>query len=359
MPPLDPPQTRRERARAEQALTSRSAPLGRTARLGAQAVVLALVVGATSAFTVLHKSVTVDVDGATVQLSAFGRTVGDVLADSKIRVGERDLVAPGLGESISSGSQVVVRHAHEIAVEVDGKPQTVWTTALTVGEAVEGLDLRGGQTLLSASRSASLGREVLRVSTQKTIHLVVDGQVIDGVSSAATVREALREIGLVLDEGDAVSVPLDATAVDGLVVLVTRAHQGGQTVTEAVPFDTTEVDDPTLVTGNKVIATRGKAGVRTAAKAVVARAAHQRRAGSLDGFGQRDGVLQRIVGRGAHGRNEDTQPEGVPPVVHHDRVFGRGLAVFLVSDGTAAAGEAAAGLRGRRRASRAAATGGQ
>ena len=104
---------------------------------------------------------------------------------------------------------------------------------------------------------------MLRVSTQKTIHLVVDGQVIDGVSSAATVREALREIGLVLDEGDQVSVPLDATAVDGLVVLVTRAHQGGQTVTEAVPFDATEVDYPTLVTGNKVIKTAGKAGVRT------------------------------------------------------------------------------------------------
>ena len=135
-------------------MASRSAPLGRTARLGAQAVVLALVVGATSAFTVLHKSVTVDVDGSTVQLSAFGRTVGDVLADSKIRVGDRDLVAPGLGEPISSGSQVVVRHAHEIAVEVDGRSQTVWTTALTVGEAVEGLDLRRGQTLLSASRSA-------------------------------------------------------------------------------------------------------------------------------------------------------------------------------------------------------------
>ena len=263
MPPLDPPQTRRERARAEQALASRSVRLGRTARLGAQAVVLALVVGATSAFTVLHKSVTVDLDGSTVQLSAFGRTVGDVLADSKIRVGDRDLVAPGLGEPISSGSQVVVRHAHEIAVEVDGRSQTVWTTALTVGEAVEGLDLRGGHALLSASRSASLGREVLRVSTQKTIHLVVDGQVIDGVTSAATVREALREIGLVLDVGDQVSVPLDATAVDGLVVLVTRAHEGGQTVTEAVPFDVTEVDDATLVTGNKVIKTRGKAGVRT------------------------------------------------------------------------------------------------
>jgi uncharacterized protein YabE (DUF348 family) len=239
-------------------------PLDRRARLVAQSLVLALVVGATSAFTVLHKSVTVDLDGSTVQVNAFGRTVGDVLADDDIHVGARDLVAPGLDDRIGSGSQIVVRHAHEINVEIDGRAETVWTTALTVGEAVEGLDLRGDQTLVSASRSEPLGRSVLRVSTQKTIHLVVDGQVIDGVTNAATVREALREIGLVLQDGDQVSVPLDATAVDGLVVLVTRASQGdGQTVTEVVPFDVQQVDDPTLTKGDQVVRTRGKVGLRT------------------------------------------------------------------------------------------------
>ena len=258
-PPAAAPQTRRERASHRAAPT----PVHRSGRLAAQGLVLALVVGGTCAFTVLHKSVTVDLDGTPVELSAFGRTVGDVLADGHIAVGDRDLVAPALDEPIISGAQVVVRHGREIDVQVDGQDKRVWTTALTVGEAVEGLGLREGQTLLSASRSQALGRDVLRVSTQKTIHLVVDGQVIDGVSSASSVREALREIGLVLQDGDEVSVPLDATAVDGLVVLVTRASQGGQTVTEAMPFDTQEVDDPTLIKGNKVIKTRGKVGVRT------------------------------------------------------------------------------------------------
>ncbi|MGW6131970.1 aggregation-promoting factor C-terminal-like domain-containing protein [Cellulomonas sp. NPDC055163] len=277
------PMTRRERAALERAqartalpgLARRaaggaqrpaSAPAPRTVsrpvRLAAQGVVLALVAGGTSAFAVLHKSVTVDVDGAPVEVTAFGRTVADVLAGAEIEVGEGDLVAPALDEHITSGSQVVVRHGRELQVEVDGAQQTVWTTALTVGEAVEGLGLRGGDTLLSASRSSSLGRDVLRVSTEKTLHLVVDGQVIDGVSSAPTVREALREIGLVLEEGDHVSVPLDATAVDGLVVLVTRASQGDQTVTEVVPFQTVEVEDPELVKGNKVVETKGRAGQR-------------------------------------------------------------------------------------------------
>lgn len=230
----------------------------------ARAVVLALVVGVTSAFAVLHKEVTLDVDGRAVEVQAFGRTVADVLEGSDVQVGERDLVAPALGDPIARGGQIVVRHGHELQVEVDGEERTVWSTALTVGEAVDGLGLREGEVRLSASRSSALERgDVLRVSTLKTIHLVVDGQVIDGLSSAAVVRDALKDVGLVLNEGDKVSVPLDATAVDGLVVLVTRAGTGGETVTEAMPFEVQEVEDPTLVKGNKVVKTKGRAGVRT------------------------------------------------------------------------------------------------
>lgn len=236
----------------------------RMLRFGAQGAALLLVAGATTAFAGLHKTVTVEVDGSPVEVSAFGRSVGQVLAAGDITVGEHDLVAPGLGEPVRDGSQIVVRHGRQLDVQVDGEDRTVWTTALTVGEAVEGLGLRQGETLLSASRSASLSREdVLRVSTQKTVHLAVDGQVIDGVTSAGTVRDALREIGLVLNEGDRVSVPLDATATDGLVVLVTRAATSGETVEEAVPFEEQEVEDPTLVTGTRKVETKGRAGVKT------------------------------------------------------------------------------------------------
>ncbi|GEL94996.1 ubiquitin-like domain-containing protein [Cellulomonas composti] len=246
------PPSRRPRAR-------RRRPL----QLAAQGLVLALVAGATSAFAVLHKEVTVDVDGQSVRVEGFGRTVEQVLSAGGIEVGERDLVAPGLSTAVGRGDQIVVRHARELDIDVDGTERTVWTTALTVGEAVEALGLRDGDVRLSASRSSSLTRGTLRVSTLKEIHLVVDGQVIDGVSSAASVRDALKDIGLVLAAGDQVSVPLDATAVDGLVVLVTRAATDGQTVTEAIPFEEEEVEDPTLVKGTRVITTHGRAGVRT------------------------------------------------------------------------------------------------
>lgn len=238
--------------------------LPRGARLTAQAAALLLAAGGTTAFVGLHKTVTVDVDGTEVQVSAFGRTVDQVLAAGDIEVGERDTVVPALSERVGDGAQIVVRHGHELTVEVDGEERIVWTTALTVAEAVEQLGLREEDSLVSASRSADVTREdVLRVSTQKTVHLAVDGQVIDGVTTAATVRDALRDIGLVLSEGDRVSVPLDATATDGLVVMVTRAATSGETVTETVPFEEQEVEDPTLAQGTRVVDTAGQVGVRT------------------------------------------------------------------------------------------------
>ena len=61
--------------------------------------VLAIVAGGTSAFAVMHKTVTVDVDGHVVSKSAFGRTVGDVLAGSGVPVTSRDRVQPPVAVS--------------------------------------------------------------------------------------------------------------------------------------------------------------------------------------------------------------------------------------------------------------------
>ena len=92
----------------ERATKGRVVPRARLTRLVAQAAVLAVVAGATSAFAVLHKQVTVDVDGHPVRVEAFGRTVSDVLASGGITVGDRDLVAPALDENIASDGQIVV-----------------------------------------------------------------------------------------------------------------------------------------------------------------------------------------------------------------------------------------------------------
>ena len=229
------------------------------ARLGAQAAVLALVIGGTTVFATLHKTVTLDVDGTVTTVTAFGRTVGDVLAAEGVDVGEQDLVAPAPQALAPDGGEIVVRRAREVVVEVDGERRRVWTTALTVDDLVAEMDLRG-DVRASASRSSVMGRDVLRLSTPKTLHVHVDGRTVEVETSAPTVREVLREMGVVLGEHDRVSVSLDAAAVDGLAVLVTRVEGVTRTETLIEPFAVERVEDPTLTRGREVVATVGRPG---------------------------------------------------------------------------------------------------
>jgi len=122
------------------------------------AVVLALVGGGT-AVAKAHKTVTLDVDGELVTVSTFAGSVTGLLADRGVAVGPRDAVSPS--GPLAEGSQVVVRHAHQITVSRDGEQEQVWTTALAADEALDALARRdGGPVALVASRSRGGGKSL-------------------------------------------------------------------------------------------------------------------------------------------------------------------------------------------------------
>jgi uncharacterized protein YabE (DUF348 family) len=222
--------------------------------------VLAVVVAGTTGFAAMHKTVVLEVDGQVSTVSVYGRTVEDVLAAQGVTVDPRDVVLPSLASTVAHDSQIVVRHWREVAVEVDGASRTVWTAAETVGDLVAELGLRDART--SSSRSAALGRDALRLSTVKSVTLGVDGSTLELSTAGSTVREVLRDAGVVLGDHDLVSVPLDAVAVDGLVIQVTRVETVIASETVPAPFSEVREDDPGLAKGTEVVATAGRDGTR-------------------------------------------------------------------------------------------------
>ena len=230
-------------------------------RVTAQAVVLAVVVSGTTAFATLHKSVTLDVDGELQTVSAFGRTVEDVLDSRGIEVAQGDLVVPALHTVVPDDGEIVVRHGREVVVEIDGEEQRLFTTARTVEDLVAELGLREG-VRSSASRSTALGRDVLRLDTVRTMHLTVDGETVELSTTATTVRDALVEAGVVLGEHDTVSVGLDAEVVDGLSVLVTRVSAVTRSEATTTPFEVVREEDPELLEGTEIVAQQGRDGSR-------------------------------------------------------------------------------------------------
>ncbi len=145
-------------------------------RWGAQAMVLAAVVGTTGAFTVYHRHLDLDVDGSTRAVDAYGWTVGEVLKQQHVPVKDGDVVEPALSAPARGVDEIVVRTSRQVQIEINGETKTVTTTASTVGELLDALGERSDGAVSAASRSQPIGREPLRLSTTKSVHVLVDGR---------------------------------------------------------------------------------------------------------------------------------------------------------------------------------------
>ncbi|QNG17871.1 DUF348 domain-containing protein [Rhodococcus triatomae] len=227
------------------------------------ALLATLIVGAATAVA-RHKTVTLDVDGELISLSTMTSTVGSAFADAGYPIGERDAVAPAENASLSDGDTIVLRRAKEVVLTVDGRPQTVWTTATTVDEALEQLEL-AGDVHVSASRGQRLPLEgaSLDVLSPITVSLA-DGEApaTDVRRAAPTVGEFLAAIGAPLEQADSVVPSADTPLTEGLEVSVTRDRV--ETVVETLPLDPPEerIEDPTLNISRTVVEDPGAPGLQ-------------------------------------------------------------------------------------------------
>lgn len=217
--------------------------------------------GGTVAYAQADKSVTLDVDGSVRHVHTFAGSVGALLADRHVHVGAHDTVSASGG--LHDGSEVVVRHGHQVAVVLDGKQRTVWTTALSADDALETLAVRDADVRLVASRSQTDGRPelALDLTVQGPAQVLVDGRTIDVVDADASVAQVLTEQGVTLGPLDRVSVQ----RADGgtLQVVVNRVSVDQVTTHKAVAFDTTKRSDPSRYRGVSTTVKKGVKGERT------------------------------------------------------------------------------------------------
>ncbi|SDC88317.1 Uncharacterized conserved protein YabE, contains G5 and tandem DUF348 domains [Sanguibacter gelidistatuariae] len=235
-------------------------PVHSPVRRVVQGAVLVALVAATTAFTTMHKTITIEIDGDVRTVSAFGSTVGDVLAGHQVTISAEDVVFPSAASAVSDGDLIVVRTMKTVDLEIDGAPQSIQSTALTVGEVLDEIGPRTDGASVSASRSEALGRAQLKISTVKNVTIAIDGQQIAVVTTQESVRDVLATAGVILNPGDMVSVELTSPAADGQVITIGRAGESATSVSEVLPFTVEEVQDPKLVVGQRIVKQAGKLG---------------------------------------------------------------------------------------------------
>ncbi|WP_327384939.1 ubiquitin-like domain-containing protein [Streptomyces sp. NBC_01207] len=237
---------------------------GNWRRIVPQALVVAFLAGGTTAFVAADKAVRLTVDGVPRTLHTFADDIGELLAAEGLGVGPHDLVAPAPGEPLDDGEEVIVRYGRPLHLTLDGQQRQVWTTARTVGGALHQFGIRAEGAYLSAPRTAPVPRAglALSVRTERSVTFMADGRERAIRTNAATVREALDQAGITLQDQDTTSVPPTDFPRDGQTVTVLRITGAREVREERIPYETEQVEDPELFAGTEVVERVGRPGAR-------------------------------------------------------------------------------------------------
>ncbi|KOG42798.1 resuscitation-promoting factor [Streptomyces resistomycificus] len=233
-------------------------------RLLPQALVVAFLAGGTTAFVAKDKAIELSVDGRQRTLHTFADDVTELLAEEGVRMGAHDVVAPAPGEALANGDEVAVRYGRPVRLTLDGHLREVWTTARTVDEALRQLGVRAEGAYMSVSRSRPIGREglALDVRTERAVTVMADGRARTIRTNAATVREAVEEAGITLRGQDTTSVAQDSFPRDGQTITVLRITGTKEVREEQIPFESARIEDPALFRGTEIVERAGQPGLR-------------------------------------------------------------------------------------------------
>jgi resuscitation-promoting factor RpfB len=245
-----------------------------TARSKAQRVLvggllLALTVAGGYAVAV-HKTVTLSVDGTLMTVSTMKSRVLDVVRETGFGVGEHDTLYPGPDQLVHESDTIVLRRARPLQVSIDGQPSNrVWTTALTVDEALRQLSMSDAAPA-AASRASRLplAGMTLPVVSAKHVHINDGGVASDQRLAASTVGRLLAAAGAPLQQDDTVVPPAWTPVIEGMQVVVTRIRVHTVAVRLPLPAPLRRIHDQTMNISRRVVEDPGTPGTQDVILAV-------------------------------------------------------------------------------------------
>lgn len=152
-----------------------------------------------------RKQVYVSVDGQVKAIETNHTLLREMLEEEAIILGPKDKVSMALNSTIKDGDKVQIQRASKVNVTVDGKSQTILTTQ-------------------------------------------------------GSVKEAIREMGVSLNETDKVFPALTTKVTNQLDIKVVRINKQIVDRVEEVPYQVIKTSDPTILKGNVRVVQNGQPG---------------------------------------------------------------------------------------------------
>ncbi|HEY76968.1 MAG TPA: DUF348 domain-containing protein [Thermoflexia bacterium] len=215
---------------------------------------------------VVHaRLVWIEADGQQWRIRTHATAPEQILQEAGVSLQPYDqvIVEPVDPADNSSALHLVVRRAVPVTLHEDGGTVTFYTTARTVGEALREMGLR----LYLADRvQPDLGEPLaagthIYVERSRPVTVQVDGRTIRTRTHRERVGEVLSELGIVLSGRDYTRPPLDATLGDETTIEVVRVAEEFVVEQSPIPFDVVWQPDPELEIDHRRVLQEGAPGM--------------------------------------------------------------------------------------------------
>lgn len=214
------------------------------------------------AFTA-RKSVALNINGTTTQVTTYAMTASRLLEEQGIDVKTHDIVETSSGNTLANHAVVTVRSAYQTTISIDGTSVPFWTVATSADQLL-------GFFKENNANASKITVDINNVYNQLTGGLVInqsgpvtviaDGKTSEAPNGKLPAASILDSKGITLNKEDRVSVEKDG---DETILRVQRVTHGEETRTAVVPFSTQTIIDPNLAPGQSEIRQQGQNGEKT------------------------------------------------------------------------------------------------
>lgn len=207
-------------------------------------------------------TVTLSLNDEEYTVQTHASTVAEFMMEQNWEVREYDKIEPGLEEKITGNMSISWIPAQEVNVTIEGKKQVVWTTANTVKELIDELEIAYSEhdkiePALSAEISENL--DIIYESAFQ-VDLTSDGEQREIWTTSTTVADFLEKENVSLGELDRVEPALDEQVNEETDIRVIRVEKVTDVVEETVAFGTVTRKDNNLDNGKEKVVQAGKQG---------------------------------------------------------------------------------------------------
>lgn len=220
---------------------------------------------------------TVHVDGQTKTVASTASTVQEALEKMDITLGSEDKTEPALSAPIEGGEfSVNVYRARPITVVDGANNYTVMTAERSPRQVAEEAGFATKQEdEFEFERSddpfeGSPGTQMV-IKRAKTITFDLYGKSTALSTNEVTVGELLRERNITLDQGDELNVPAETRISEGMIVSLAKVNKNVETVEEVAKFSEEQIRDAQQPTSYRKIQTPGKDGKKLVTYETVSR----------------------------------------------------------------------------------------